>query len=168
MPSEADRALFLEATRDVIPLKREPKADTGMPPPAPRRAASMEAPVPDGLSDHPAFEGAEFCRPGLSRELRKLRQGRFRPEGEIDLHGMTSEQARGTLAAFVTSASRSGIRVVRIIHGKGYGSGGEPVLRGRVRNWLAQIPAILAFCEAKPREGGSGALIALIKIKPGE
>jgi len=53
---------------------------------------------------------------------------------------------------------------VRIIHGKGLRStGGEPVLKAKVANWLMQRPDVLAFCSARQTEGGAGALMVLLK-----
>jgi DNA-nicking Smr family endonuclease len=53
---------------------------------------------------------------------------------------------------------------VRVIHGKGLGSvNKEPVLKNKVRNWLAQKEEVLAFCQARAADGGSGALIVLLK-----
>jgi DNA-nicking Smr family endonuclease len=53
---------------------------------------------------------------------------------------------------------------VRVIHGKGLGSRNrEPVLKAKVAGWLAQREAVLAFCEAPPRDGGSGAVLVLLR-----
>jgi DNA-nicking Smr family endonuclease len=53
---------------------------------------------------------------------------------------------------------------VRIIHGKGLGSlGKKPVLKNKVRNWLVQKDEVLAFCQARAADGGSGALMVLLK-----
>jgi DNA-nicking Smr family endonuclease len=37
------------------------------------------------------------------------------------------------------------------------------VLKGLVKNWLMQRTEVLAYCQARATEGGSGALIALLK-----
>jgi DNA-nicking Smr family endonuclease len=51
-----------------------------------------------------------------------------------------------------------------VIHGKGLSSPGrEPVLKGKVLKWLTQREEVLAFCQARPNDGGSGALIVLLK-----
>jgi DNA-nicking Smr family endonuclease len=50
------------------------------------------------------------------------------------------------------------------VHGKGLGSNGkQPVLKGKTRVWLAQRDEVIAFCQARPAEGGSGALVVLLK-----
>ncbi len=94
-----------------------------------------------------------------------MKKGRMKTECELDLHGMTSIEARGELVRFIDAARGAGMKVVGIIHGKGHGSGGEPVLKSRARNWLVQMPEVLAFCEAKPQNGGSGALVVLLKTR---
>ena len=55
------------------------------------------------------------------------------------------------------------MRCVRVIHGKGLGSKDrEPVLKTRVKHWLAQREEVLAYCQARPVDGGSGALVVLL------
>ena len=50
------------------------------------------------------------------------------------------------------------------IIGKGLGSPGKtPVLKSKVQSWLIQKNEILAFVQAKPTQGGAGALIVLLK-----
>jgi DNA-nicking Smr family endonuclease len=39
----------------------------------------------------------------------------------------------------------------------------EPVLKGKVRRWLAQWDDVLAYCEAPRHAGGSGAVVALLR-----
>jgi DNA-nicking Smr family endonuclease len=39
----------------------------------------------------------------------------------------------------------------------------EPVLKRKVAHWLMQRDEILAFCQARPTEGGSGAVVVLLK-----
>jgi len=53
---------------------------------------------------------------------------------------------------------------VRVVHGKGLGSPGKtPVLKGRVHSWLIQKNEVLAFVQARPADGGAGALVVLLK-----
>ena len=152
-----DRKRFLDAIEGTVPLKAEARAETGKRPAA-RRMESERREVRDFLSDRDAFPEGEssYCRPGLSRELRKLRRGSFPAGKYLDLHGLTLVDARQSLLLFLEDAK--GARCVKIIHGKGQG-----ILKSGVRNWLTQIPEVLAFCEAKPEEGGSGALLVLLK-----
>ena len=53
---------------------------------------------------------------------------------------------------------------MRVVHGKGNGSPGrEPVLKGKVRNWLVQKDEVIAFTQARAQDGGHGALIVLLR-----
>ena len=53
---------------------------------------------------------------------------------------------------------------MRIIHGKGLGSRNRlPVLKHKLRHWLMQREDVLAFCQARTVDGGSGAVIVLLK-----
>lgn len=106
-----------------------------------------------------------FRRPGVGGDvLRKLRRGEWVIQDELDLHGARVGEARELLAGFLRDALRRGLRCVRIVHGKGLGSRNrQPVLRGKTRNWLVQREEVIAFCQARPDEGGSGALMVLLR-----
>jgi DNA-nicking Smr family endonuclease len=169
---EAD--LFRQAVADARQL---PEADR-VPPvrprvkPIPRQTRMDEEQVlVDLLSDHIPWSEAEtgeelnFLRPGLTQQvLRRLRRGHWVIEDELDLHGLTRDEARTRLAAFLNECKKRRIRCVRIIHGKGLGSKNkEPVLKQKVRNWLMQRDEVLAFAQARPTDGGGGAVIVMLK-----
>lgn len=105
-----------------------------------------------------------FSRNGIQHTvLRKLRRGQFSIGAELDLHGMTVREARQALSEFLRTTPH---RCVRIIHGKGHGSyQKQPVLKGKVNNWLQQRNEVLAFCSALPFDGGTGALYVLLKSR---
>jgi DNA-nicking Smr family endonuclease len=91
---------------------------------------------------------------------------RTRLEARSPPHGLNREQARFLLADFLGACLKRGARCVRVIHGKGLRSPGrEPMLKGKVRQGLAQRDEVLAFCQAPPNEGGSGALLVLLRAK---
>jgi DNA-nicking Smr family endonuclease len=106
-----------------------------------------------------------YTRPGLQHSvIRKLRRGLYAIEAELDLHGCTVVQARERLDAFVRVSCADGKRCVRVVHGKGKSSEGKmPVLKGKVNTWLRQKDAVLAFCSAVQRDGGTGAVYVLLK-----
>jgi DNA-nicking Smr family endonuclease len=106
-----------------------------------------------------------FVRPGLGTDvLSKLRRGRWSVQGELDLHGLTAEESRDALADFLLEARARGLRCVRVIHGKGLTSPNkEPVLKGKVRKWLAHWDDVLAYCEAPRHAGGGGAVLILLR-----
>ena len=109
-------------------------------------------------------ETLSFRRPGMGPDVCvKLRRGNWSIQRQLDLHGFRREDAREALAAFIRDASKAGLRCVRIVHGKGLGSPGKaPVLKGRVQSWLIQKQEVLAFVQARPAEGGAGALVVLL------
>jgi DNA-nicking Smr family endonuclease len=110
-----------------------------------------------------------FVRKGLGTDvLTRLRRGHWSVQGEIDLHRLNRDEARDALADFLFEARNNGWRCVRIVHGKGLGSPNrEPVLKNKVRRWLAQRDEVLAYCEAPRHEGGSGAVLVLLKSPGG-
>nr|WP_235043578.1 Smr/MutS family protein [Candidatus Kinetoplastibacterium galatii] len=126
---------------------------------------SDELSVDHLLSD----SGRSYTRPNLNQNIvRFLRNGKWKIEAKLDLHNLCIERARSSFISFMNRCIENGIRCVCIIHGKGYGSSPEsgPVLKGKVRSWLVQTKEIRAFSEAAERNGGSGALIVLLrKIK---
>jgi DNA-nicking Smr family endonuclease len=115
------------------------------------------------VDDHMSFR-----RSGIGTDVtRKLRMGQWSIQRQIDLHGLRRDEAREALSAFIREAFRHGIRCVRVVHGKGLGSPGKaPILKSRVHSWLVQKNEVLAFVQAKPADGGAGALVVL--LKPGQ
>ena len=96
--------------------------------------------------------------------MRRLRRGHWVLDDQIDLHGARRDEARTLLAAFLRDCIKRNMRCVRVVHGKGHGSvGRQPVLKGKVRGWLMQKDEVLAFCQARAADGGSGALLVLLR-----
>ena len=172
---EAEAALFREAVRDTTPLRPAARVHRGVkvPPPVPVQslldghetvAESLSGPV---SGEHSTETGEEpsYLRPGLGRDvLRKLRRGHWVVQDAVDLHGFNREQARQCLGDFLGKCLKRGLRCVRIVHGKGLRSPGrEPVLRGKVQLWLLKRDEVLAYCEAPRNQGGSGALLVLLR-----
>jgi len=123
-------------------------------------------PSPDAWDIGQELEGEQtFLRRGLRSDiLVKLRRGHWVVQAVVDLHGMTADEAHDAVADFLLEARGRGARCVRIIHGKGLTSPNrEPVLKGKVRRWLSQWDDVLAYCEAPPHAGGSGAVIVLLR-----
>lgn len=110
-------------------------------------------------------DSLHFHRSSVSRRtLRRLARGAFSVQDEIDLHGMTVSEAKTHLAEFIERCARNGRLCVRIIHGKGRGSGHRgPVLKASVNSWLRRWDVVLAFISARQVDGGTGAVYVLLK-----
>lgn len=110
-------------------------------------------------------EESWFLRPGMQqRVLRRLRRGHYSLGAELDLHGHDSVAAHAALATFLAECRGRGVRGVRIIHGRGRGSAdGRAVLRQRLDGWLRHRDDVVAFCSARPADGGSGATYVLLR-----
>lgn len=172
---EDDNKLFHETMRGVKRL--EPHGRAALPRRRPRPMPRQRVPDDDRAREEMLIvdkEDAEvetadelyFVRSGLQHSLlRKLRRGQFPVGAELDLHGMTVEQARQALAWFFGDCRASGVRCVRIVHGKGLSSlGRKPVLKSRLNGWLQRNEEVLAFCSARPADGGTGAVYVLLKL----
>lgn len=170
----AEQDLFARAIGATKPLRRKAAVPLAPEPPAPipvQQQLDEQRVLRESLSDEfdvttllDADDAMSFRRPGINTDVtRKLRAGEWSIQREIDLHGMRSDEARDALGAFVRDAHKQGIRCVRVVHGKGLGSPGkQPVLKAKVQRWLIQKNETLAFVQAKPAEGGAGALVVLL------
>ena len=96
--------------------------------------------------------------------MRKLARGAFSVQDEIDLHGMTVAEAKPRLSEFIERCARDGKLCVRIVHGKGLGSGARgPVLKQKVNRWLRRWDTVLAFVSTRQVHGGTGAVYVLLR-----
>ncbi len=174
---QSDHALFLRAIGAVQPLKasarHEKAGQAARPAPLPRQRQQDErAALRETLSDEfdastllHVNEHLSYLRAGIGPDVpARLRRGQWAVQRQIDLHGLRVDQARQALAAFIAAACRSGVRCVRVVHGKGHGSPGKTsVLRAKVPGWLIQKHEVLAFVQARPPDGGAGALLVLLR-----
>jgi DNA-nicking Smr family endonuclease len=175
-PEDDDASLFRRAMRGVQPLatdRRVHPAKRRRTPRAHFARAERIAVLSESLSDPVDMQvqpGDEllFRRPGVPETvLRRLRQGVFRVEAAVDLHGLNVADGARQLREFLQSALGRELRCVRIIHGKGLRSGQRgPVLKQTVNTLLRQANAVLAFASARPSDGGTGATLVLLK-RPG-
>jgi len=133
-----------------------------------RRAAAAPPGAPPPARD-PGPELSHTSHPGLDKATAtKLRQGKLAIDGVLDLHGMTQQRAHAALGHAVENAHHAGRRVLLAITGKGAASEGGGVLRRMAPRWLNEPELrrhVLAFCRARPKDGGDGALYVLIKRK---
>ncbi len=172
--AEAERHLFVRAVGAVKPIPAKARVLNLSKRPEPRplqQDLDDQAALLESMSDEfdvstllDVDDQLSFRRPGIGTDItRKLRKGEWSLQGQLDLHGLRSDEAREALGQFVRDAKRMGWRCVRVVHGKGLGSPGkEPVLKSKVQRWLVQKNEVLAFVQAKPSDGGAGALVVLL------
>lgn len=172
---EDDTFLAEMAADGVKPLAKPARVvfEKVKPKPIARKRLEDDAAIPAALmsdtsgwdSDIETGDLITFIRPGLPAEvLRKLKRGQWVVQATLDLHGMSTDHARGELARFIGKARHAGIRCIRIVHGRGTRSlNNIPVMRNKVRFSLAQRDEVLAFCDAAPADGGAGAVNVLLK-----
>ena len=172
--SDDDPDLFRRAFADVKPLRPESRVPGPAKKTKPRarfsRADQKEVLRESMQADVDTMEQANadklrFHRAPVGRgTMRRLERGTYSIQSEIDLHGMTVAEAKPRLAAFIDACARNGDCCVRVVHGKGLGSGERgPVLKMSVNRWLRQWDAVLAFVSARQVDGGTGALYVLLQ-----
>ena len=172
--TDDDVELFRRAMADARPLKSEERAPAQKAQPKPRarfaradeRAVlkeSLEADVDTTEANN--GEAMRFKRASVGRRtMRKLARGNFSVQAEIDLHGMTVAEAKPRLLDFIDNSAKNGKLCVRVVHGKGLGSGQRgPVLKQNVNRWLRQWDPVLAFVSARQVDGGTGAVYVLLR-----
>jgi DNA-nicking Smr family endonuclease len=149
--SQEEQHLFRDALKDATPLKARARV-THTPrvpvlgPPPPRIAMPVFADVPA-----PTIGGHDEA---------KFRRGRGEPDGRIDLHGMTQEEAYRALIRFLMNAQADGKRLILVITGKG------GILRAQFPLWLGQgeLKGLIGgISEAHVRHGGSGAFYVTLR-----
>ena len=172
-PEEDDpMALFREAVGEVKPVRNDRVADKPKPPPPRPRQFELDeqrvmhdamhtTPMPEDTGEHLSWSKSGVQK----RVMRKLRNGYYAVQAEVDLHGMTVNDARTELAQFIAHVSSTrGSCCVRVIHGKGRKTATDgPVLKPFTASYLRNHRNVVAYCSAPAAGGGTGALYVLIK-----
>jgi DNA-nicking Smr family endonuclease len=171
--NDEDVRLFREAIGDITPLDPvAPPPSVPRPAPRPRMFEADEAAVPGELLDmafDPALmevgEELSYLRDGYPPKLlRTLRRGQYSIQDDLDLHQMNTAAAQLSIIEFLAEARHEGLRCVRIIHGKGLRSkAAGPILKGLTDRMLRRRDDVVAFASARPAQGGTGAVIVLLK-----
>ena len=176
--ADDDIELFRRAMADAKPLKAENRAATPAREPvaktrpkhrqrnaAPAARAFAAATVDNNDDDYGDEPSMRYQRPSVGRRvMRKLARGGFRVDDAMDLHGMTVAEAAPRLEDFLNSCVARNVECIRIVHGKGLGSGDRgPVLKRSVNRWLRHYSAVDAFVPASQSDGGSGAVYVLLR-----
>jgi len=171
----ASEPAFRDVVGAVRPLPSRPEPPRA-PKPRPRarmRRADERAVLAESLTiapgewlvetgDEMLFRRTRISRPVIDR----LRRGQYAIEDEIDLHGLTADEAREALRAFLSDCLKRRRRCVRVVHGKGLRSGPRgPVLKHAVNIWLRKVQSVLAFATTPARDGGTGAVYVLLETR---
>ncbi len=168
-----DIRLFREAIGEIRPLDPvAPPPSLPRPAPCAHMFAADEAAVPGELLDlsfDPAVleigEELSYLRDGYPPKiLRQLKRGQYSVQDDLDLHQMNAAAAQSSIVTFLAEARHAGVRCVRIVHGKGLRSrAAGPVLKGLTDRMLRRRDDVIAFASARPMQGGTGAVVVLLK-----
>nr|WP_239113317.1 Smr/MutS family protein [Shimia biformata] len=186
--TEDEIALWKKVAEQTARLHPERKSGVGPKPKPkpikqPRPLASLPAfrlgeKAENAASGHDLWGGIsdQVARAPLQMDKKtfgRLKRGKLMPEGRIDLHGMTIDQAHPALTGFILRASAEGKRLVLVITGKGKSKpddGPIPVRRGvlkhQVPQWLSMPPMashVLQVAEAHLKHGGTGAYYVYLR-----
>ena len=172
--TDDDDNLFRRLMSGTKPLKaKERVAEASKKPKAKARfsradeaavlAESLESDIDD--LEESSGDVLRFKRASVGRTtMRMLSRGSYAIQADIDLHGMTVAEAKPRLERFVHRCASNNKLCIRVVHGKGLGSGERgPVLKRGVDRWLRQWDAVLAFVSARQVDGGTGAVYVLLE-----
>ena len=173
---DSESAMFLEAMGQMEPVK---PGKSRVPPPDRPRADPVKlqheeseslAQLAELVLGDTAIEVTDCegqVRGFDPQVLRRLRAGEFARRAQLDLHGLTRDQAQQALEKFIPASRTAGHRCVLVITGRGLHSDDQvPILKANLQGWLVKgrlARHLLAFCEALPSDGGSGAAYVLLR-----
>lgn len=171
--TDEDVRLFRNAAGMVVPVKQNlARIPRRRPAPVPLQSHADDRRVisemSTGTMNTDSLETGEellYRRNGLQdRQFRKLKTGQLSIQAELDLHGLKVSGAKQRVTDFLGHCRMEGKYCVRIIHGKGLGSPNrEPILKRHLGHWLQQRKDVLAYCSARPVDGGTGAVYVLLR-----
>ncbi len=165
---------FLNAMKGVNPIEQSNRVQHKKIKPSTRPTQSLRDSKqvlvdmlnePDDLSSIATGDELFFARDGLQHKvIKRLKRGELSIQAELDLHRLTKKEAREAVVEFLHYCTSNNLKQIRIVHGKGHGSPGKiPILKTLVNHWLQQRDEILAFCSARPCDGGTGAIYVLLR-----
>ena len=161
--NEDDEKLFKTSMSKVKPLRTQSRVKLKKN----RGATTTQKTTPDNhydFLDNEQTQPPYYQQSGVQhKQFRALQRGQLPIEASLDLHRQTKQLARTSVGVFLTDCLQQQKRCVQIIHGKGIRSPDGPVLRKMIKNWLLQVPDVLAFCPSPPTLGGDGATLILLR-----
>lgn len=174
--SKEDKLLLEQAFADVRPINLASHLHTNSQPPpklvrhqrtkSPKNQPNLDSehePETRVINSLPTGHVSWFHPSLRPQDIKKLRQGNYPGHYELDLHGLTQDNAVKALLSFLNTHRNQGTRLIKVIHGKGYNSQTGPILKHCVLEVLTDYPRILGICSALPKDGGTGAVYVLFK-----
>ncbi len=170
--SDEDKRLFAEAIKGIKPLQSKKPISKNVATTKDtqslayrRYRADQIAASTEPLGTVQAETALSFCRTTVSlKKWQSLTQGLLKPRLSLDLHGLNEDEAIVRLNDFIYAAHQKKISVVLIVHGKGQrNTATVPILKNAVNVQLRALENVLAFCSARPEDGGNGAVYVLLK-----
>lgn len=179
--SETDQVLFIQAMEGVAPISRDNCVERMFSvelPPETRQSEEAEiltklrnlVQYGEGFNVSETPEYIEGTGYNIHPEVaRRLHRGDYSIQAHVDLHGLTADAAKAVFEDFLKWAATTGKSGILIIHGRGLSSPSEPVLKGKVVDWLTRGPWrkwVIAFSSARRCDGGAGATYVLLRKRP--
>jgi DNA-nicking Smr family endonuclease len=183
-PDPDDASVFFEAMHGVRPLLPTPPASGKKQPSGPKPEMITKKPVQPAEEDNAghlflqevkklkldvhfkdSIPGEDDLQPMDGNRLRQIKRGIININRQLDLHGLTREEALESLQQFLGSARASGEKAALVITGKGYHSLAGPVLQQAVAAWLRDQgrKLVLEFAPAPNELGGTGAFVVFLR-----
>jgi len=183
---EMEEKLFIEAMEGVTPIPREHGVERiGQI----RRSEIRPAEDPEKREDAEALSrltslvknGAGFNIPDTPEYIegtgynvppevaRRLHRGNYSIQAHVDLHRLSAHDAKEVFERFLRWTVITGKTGVLIIHGRGFSSPSEPILKNKVIEWLTRGPWrkwVIAYSSARSCDGGAGATYILLRQRP--
>ena len=172
--SQEEKNLFFQALADVRPLPGKDKLVVSkrqstnkhvlkMNKEQGSKLCSYRLALSDNYQPLDASRELSFHRTSDKRMLMELKSAKkLKAQATIDLHGLRLEQAAEELSAALANWVHRGLKVVRIVHGKGKKQG-HSVIKSHIPIWLESIPQVLAYNSCRQEDGGTGAVMVLLK-----
>ena len=127
------------------------------------RKAKKERPVVKTFEEMMLEKGDSYEK-RAEYTISKLRT--MLPQATLDLHGLTKEEGRGQVDAFINDCMENGIRKISIITGKGlHSEDGVSVIKEMVDEYLSSSDVVSEMGKAPANYGGSGAYWVILKKK---
>lgn len=185
-----DIAVWRTVAKRVAPLKApfNPQADPtpkSSRPTKKRKSETVFQPVPFRVGERAKTNISTSQQPAIitqpasvspnmdRRNFQRLLKGQMEIDATLDLHGMTTDQAKSQLHRTVARAHKNGLRMLLVITGKGKKTNTDEfnrprrgVLRDALPDWLrgpGMSHLVLQVSQAHPKHGGKGAFYVYLR-----